>query len=354
MENDRKDVYCTITERINSAVATHHFQELLMTVRYVICVLIAYATALGTSVPGRAQPYPAKPIRMIVPFPAGGATDIVGRLVAQKLADSMGQQFIVDNRGGAGGTIGSDVAAKAPADGYNILVGTSSTHAIAPSLYAKLPYDPVRDFTPVTLLATATILLAVHPSIPARNVKELIALGKREPNALSYASSGNGGISHLIGEHFKSVGGIQMLHVPYKGDTPALVDLASGQVSLMFGTAVSFLPYVKTGRLNALAVTNPTRSPVVPDVPTVAESGLPGFEALQWFGVYAPASTPREIVTRLNSEIATILRMPEIRERFARLGADIAGGSAEDFAAFQRAEVAKWTKIVKASGAKIE
>jgi tripartite-type tricarboxylate transporter receptor subunit TctC len=325
-----------------------------MILGYVVCVLIGGTVALATSDPARAQLYPAKAIRMIVPFPAGGATDIVARLVAQKLTDAMGQQVIVDNRGGAGGTIGSDVAAKAPPDGYNILVGTSSTHAIAPGLYAKLPYDPVRDFTPVTLLATATILLAVHPSVPARNVKELIALAKREPNAFSYASSGNGGISHLIGEHFKSVAGIQMLHVPYKGDTPALVDLASGQVSLMFGTAVSFLPYVKTGRLNALAVTNPTRSPVVPNVPTVAESGLPGFEALQWFGVYAPAGTPREIVARLNSEIAQILRMPEIRERFAGLGADVAGGSSDDFAAFQRAEVAKWTKIVKASGAKIE
>jgi tripartite-type tricarboxylate transporter receptor subunit TctC len=325
-----------------------------MILGYVVCVLIGSMVALATSDPARAQLYPAKPIRMIVPFPAGGATDIVARLVGQKLAEAMGHQVIVDNRGGAGGTIGSDVAAKAPADGYNILVGTSSTHAIAPSLYAKLPYDPVRDFTPVTLLATATILLAVHPSVPARNVKELIALAKREPNAFSYASSGNGGISHLIGEHFKSVAGIQMLHVPYKGDTPALVDLVSGQVSLMFGTAVSFLPYVKTGRLNALAVTNPKRSPVVPNVPTVAESGLSGFEALQWFGVYAPAGTPREIVARVNSEIAKILRMPEIRERFAGLGADVAGGSADDFAAFQRAEVAKWTNIVKASGAKIE
>jgi tripartite-type tricarboxylate transporter receptor subunit TctC len=325
-----------------------------MILGYVVCVLIGCTVALATSIPARAQLYPAKPIRMIVPFPAGGATDIVGRLVGQKLTDAMGHQVIIDNRGGAGGTIGSDVAAKAPPDGYNILVGTSSTHAIAPSLYAKLPYDPVRDFTPVTLLATATILLAVHPSVPARNVKELIALAKREPNAFSYASSGNGGISHLIGEHFKSVAGIQMLHVPYKGDTPALVDLASGQVSLMFGTAVSFLPYVKTGRLNALAVTNTKRSPVVPNVPTVAESGVPGFEALQWFGVYVPAGTPREIVARLNSEIAQILRMPEIRERFAGLGADVAGGSSDDFAAFQRAEVAKWTKIVKASGAKIE
>jgi tripartite-type tricarboxylate transporter receptor subunit TctC len=318
-----------------------------------LCALAACAVAALSPFAADAQ-YPTKPIRMIVPFPAGGATDIVARLVGQKLTEAMGQQVITDNRGGAGGTIGTDIAAKAPADGYNMLVGTSSTHAIAPGLYSKLPYDPVRDFAPVTLLATATILLAVHPSVPAKNVKELIAIAKRQPNSLSFASSGNGGISHLVGEHFKSVAGIQMLHVPYKGDTPALIDLASGQVSLMFGTAVSFLPYVKAGRLNALAVTNPKRSPVAPNVPTVAESGLPGFEALQWFGVYVPAGTPREIVVRLNTEIGKILRMPDIRERFAGLGADVAGGSAEEFAAFQRAEVAKWTKIVKASGAKIE
>jgi len=212
-------------------------------------VLLAIASSAAV-----AQAYPVKPVRMVVPFPAGGATDIVGRLIAQKLSESWGQQVIVDNRGGAGGTIGSDIAAKSAPDGYTMLVGTSSTHAIAPSLYSKLPYDPVRDFAPVTLVASATILLAVHPSVPAKNVRDLIALAKRKPNALSFASSGNGGISHLIGEHFKSVGGIQMLHVPYKGDTPALVDLVSGQVHLMFGTAVSFLPYVKAGRLNALEV----------------------------------------------------------------------------------------------------
>ena len=315
---------------------------------------IACCTAAFVPMHAAAQPYPSKPIRMIVPFPAGGATDIVARLIGQKLTEATGQQVIVDNRGGAGGTIGSDIAAKAPADGYNLLIGTSSTHAIAPGLYPKLPYDPVRDFSPVTLIATATILLAVHPSIPAKTVKELIALARRQPGALSFASSGQGGISHLIGEQFKAAGGIQMLHVPYKGDTPALVDLVSGQVSLMFGTAVSFLPYVKAGRLNALAVTNPKRSPVVPNVPTVGESGLPGFDALQWFGLYAPAGTPREIVARLNSEIGKILGMPDIRERFANLGADASGGSAEQFAAFQRAEVAKWTQIVKASGAKIE
>jgi tripartite-type tricarboxylate transporter receptor subunit TctC len=316
-----------------------------------------YLSALLLAVPvgtAFAQAYPVKPVRMVVPFPAGGATDIVGRLVAQKLSEAWGQQVIVDNRGGAGGTIGSDVAAKAPPDGYTILVATSSTHAIAPSLYSKLAYDPVRDFVPVTLLASATILLAVHPSVPAKNVRELIALGKRQPRALSFASSGNGGISHLIGEQFKSMGGIEMLHVPYKGDTPALVDLVGGQVSLMFGTAVSFLPYVKSGRLNALAVTNPKRSQIVPDVPTVAESGLPGFEALQWFGIFAPAGTSKDIVTRLNGEIVKTLRLPDVRERLSSLGADVVGNTPEQFAAFQKADTAKWAKIVKQSGAKID
>ena len=316
-----------------------------------------YFSALLLAVPvgtAFAQAYPVKPVRMVVPFPAGGATDIVGRLVAQKLSEAWGQQVIVDNRGGAGGTIGSDIAAKAPPDGYTILVATSSTHAIAPSLYSKLAYDPVRDFVPVTLLASATILLAVHPSVPAKNVRELIALGKRQPRALSFASSGNGGISHLIGEQFKSMGGIEMLHVPYKGDTPALVDLVGGQVSLMFGTAVSFLPYVKSGRLNALAVTNPKRSQIVPDVPTVAESGLPGFEALQWFGIFAPAGTSKDIVTRLNGEIVKTLRLPDVRERLSSLGADVVGNTPEQFAAFQKADTAKWAKIVKQSGAKID
>lgn len=301
-----------------------------------------------------AQTYPAKPVRMVVPFPAGGATDIVGRLIAQKLSEAWRQQVFVDNRAGAGGTIGSDVAARAPADGHTILIGTSSTHAIAPSLYSKLAYDPVRDFTPITLLASATVLLAVHPSVPARNVRELIALAKKQPNALSFASSGTGGISHLIGEHFKSMAGIQMLHVPYKGDTPALIDLTGGQVSLMFGTAVSFLPYVKAGRLNALAVTNPKRSPTLPDIPTITESGLPGFEALQWFGIFAPAGTPADAVSRLHGEIVKALKLPDVQERLTSLGADVVGNTPAEFAAFLKADQAKWAKVVKVSGAKLD
>jgi tripartite-type tricarboxylate transporter receptor subunit TctC len=315
---------------------------------------LASAALIATAGGALAQSYPAKPVRMIVPFPAGGATDIVARLIAQKLTESWRVQVLVDNRGGAGGTIGSDLAAKSPPDGYTILMATSSTHAIAPSLYTKLAYDPVRDFAPVTLVASATILLAVHPSLPTRNVKDLIALARKRPDALSFASSGNGGISHLIGEHFKSVAGIRMLHVPYKGDTPALIDLVSGQVQLMFGTAVSFLPYVKSGRLNALAVTNPKRSPIVPNVPTVAESGLPGFEALQWFGIFAPAGTPKDVVAKLNADIVKATRLPDVRERMTTLGADVVGNTPAEFAAFQKADTAKWAKVVKASGAKID
>jgi tripartite-type tricarboxylate transporter receptor subunit TctC len=301
-----------------------------------------------------AQTYPSKPVRMIVPFPPGGATDIVARLIAQKLTESWGMQVIVDNRAGAGGTIGSDLAAKSPSDAYTILMGTSSTHAVAPSLYSKLPYDPVRDFAPITLVASATILLAVHPSLPTKSVRDLIALAKKQPSALSFASSGSGGISHLVGEHFNSVAGVKMVHVPYKGDTPALIDLVSGQVHLMFGTAVSFLPYVKAGRLNALAVTNPKRSPIVPDVPTVAESGLPGFEALQWFGILAPAGVPKDVIAKLHADIVKSLRLPDVRDRMTSLGAEVVGSTPAEFAAFQKADTAKWAKVVKASGAKID
>ncbi len=301
-----------------------------------------------------AQSYPSKPIRMIVPFPPGGATDIIGRLAAQKLAESMGQQFVVDNRGGAGGTIGTEIAAKAVPDGYVLITGTSSTHSIAPGLYPKLPYDPVKDFAPISLLCTATILLATHPSVPARNVKELIALAKARPDQLSFASTGNGGISHLIGEQFKSMTGVQLVHVPYKGDSPALIDLAAGQVSIMFGTAVAFIPYVKSGKLKALAVTNPARSPIMPDVPTVNESGLKGFEAVQWFGLFAPAGTPKEIVTRLHAETVKFLRLPDVREKMTGLGTDVVGNTPEAFAAFQKAEIAMWAKIIRQSGARVE
>ena len=317
-------------------------------------VVTALACALIAVPAAHAQNYPAKPVRMIVPFPAGGATDIVARLVAQKLGDAIGQQVIVDNRGGAAGTIGSDLAAKSPPDGYTILIGTSSTHAIAQSLYAKLPYDSIKDFTPVVGIATATIVLSMHPSVPAKTVKELIALAKTRPDALSFASSGSGGVSHLVGEMFKAQAGIKMLHIPYKGDAPALADLVGGQVSLEFGTALSFLPYIQSGRLKALAVTSLKRSQVMPDAPTVAESGLKGFEALQWFGVFAPAGMRAEVVTRLNAEIVKILHTADMRERLTKLASEVMADTPEQFAAFQKAEILKWAKVVKDSGARID
>jgi tripartite-type tricarboxylate transporter receptor subunit TctC len=317
----------------------------------------AVLTALGLALAATsslAQGWPAKPVRLVIPFPAGGSTDIVGRLIGDRLSQRLGQSVVIDNRAGAGGTMGSDLVAKAVPDGYTMLMGTSSTHAIAASLYGKLPYDPIKDFSPVALLGTATILLVIHPSVPAKSVGELIALAKARPGQLMFGSTGNGSVSHLTAEHFKSLAGIDIQHVPYKGDSPMTMDLVSGRIALAFGTAVAFLPYVQEGRLQALAVTDAKPSPVAPRLPTVAASGLPGFEALQWFGILAPAGTPREIVARLNGEIAEILQMPDVRERLQALGIQIVGGSPDQFAGFMRTETAKWGRIVRDSGAKVD
>ena len=314
---------------------------------------VLIVSMLGAACLAHAQ-WPGKPVRFVVPFPAGGSTDVVARIVAEHLRQSLGQSFVIDNRAGAGGTVGSDVVAKSAPDGYTMLIGTSSTHAIAAGLYGtKLPYDQVKDFAPVTLLGSATILLVLHPSVAAKSVPELIALAKAKPGTLNFASSGNGGVSHLTGEYFKSLAGIDMQHVPYKGDTPMITDLVAGRVSLAFGTAVAFLPYVQKGTLHALAVTNAKPSPVAPNLPTVAQT-LPGFEALQWFGLLMPAGTPPEIVAKLNAETVKILHLPEVRERFQAMGLEIVGNTPEQFAAFMRAETAKWGKIVKDSGAKID
>lgn len=301
-----------------------------------------------------AESWPAKPVRLVVPFPPGGSTDIVGRLIAEKLSKSLGQQMIVDNRAGAGGTIGSDAVAKSAPDGHTLLIGTSSTHAIAPSLYSKLGYDVARDFAPVTLLGTATIMMVVHPSVPAKSVAEFVALAKAKPGEVMFGSTGNGSVSHLTAEHFKSLAGVDMQHVPYKGDTPMTTDLLAGRVHVAFGTAVAFLPHVQAGKLKALAVTDGKPSPVAPDLPTVAASGLPGFEALQWFGILAPTGTPNEIVSRVHAEIANALKLPEVRERLQGLGMQIVGGDPEQFGSFMRAESAKWGKVVRDSGAKID
>ena len=319
----------------------------------VVLAVAAMATAPGAIAQGAAA-YPAKPVRLVVPFPPGGTTDILARAVAQKLSESWGQQVIVDNRPGAGGNIGSDLVAKAAPDGYTLLMGTVGTHAINPSLYTKMPYDHVKDFAPVILVAGVPNVLVVTPSLPVNSVKELIAYAKENPDKLNFASSGNGTSIHLSGELFRTMTGVQITHVPYKGSAPALADLMGGQVQLMFDNLPSSLQFIKAGKLRALAVTSSTRSAALPDVPTLAESGLPGFEASSWFGVLAPAGTPPETVARINGAIDAWLSSPEAKDKLISQGAIAAGGTPDAFARHIAAETAKWAKVVKASGAHVD
>jgi tripartite-type tricarboxylate transporter receptor subunit TctC len=314
-------------------------------------VLLAAMAAIAFA---QAPAYPTKPIRLVVPFPAGGTTDILARAAAQKLTEAWGQPVVVDNRPGAGGNIGSELVAKAAPDGYTLEMGTVGTHAINASLYAKMPYDHVKDFFPVILVAGVPNVLVVHPSVPVNSVAELIAYAKANPGKLNFASSGNGTSIHLSAELFKVMSGVQMAHVPYKGSAPAVQDLLGGQVQLMFDNLPSALPHIKGGKLRALAVTSAQRAPVLPDVPTIAEAGLPGFEASSWFGVLAPAGTPPAIVAKLNAEIAKWLASPEAKEKLQAQGANVAGGPPEEFAKHIAAETAKWAKVVKESGAKID
>jgi tripartite-type tricarboxylate transporter receptor subunit TctC len=300
-------------------------------------------------------PYPNHPARIVVPFPAGGTTDILARETAQKLTQTLGQPFVVENRPGAGGNIGADLVAKSPPDGYTMLMGTVGTHAINPSLYEKMPYDHVKDFVPVVLVAGVPNVLVVNPSLPVKTVQELIAYAKANPGKLNFASSGSGTSIHLSGELFKTMAGVSMQHVPYKGSAPALADLAGGQVQLMFDNLPSSLALIKAGKLRAIAVTSLTRSTALPDVPTISESGLPGFEASSWFGLLAPAGTPKDVVTKVNGEVAKWLATPEAKENLAGQGAIVATGLApEDFVRHIASETAKWQKVVKESGAKVE
>jgi tripartite-type tricarboxylate transporter receptor subunit TctC len=308
----------------------------------------------GTSEGAPAQTYPDKPIRLVVPFSAGGTTDILARAVGQKLGEHLGQQVVVDNKPGAGGNIGSDIVAKSAPDGYTLVMGTVGTHAINASLYKKMPYDHIKDFVPVSLVALVPNILVVHPSVPANSVKELIAYAKANPGKLNFASSGNGTSIHLSGELFKTTAGVEMTHVPYKGSAPAVTDLLGGQVQLMFDNMPSALPHVKAGKLKALGVTTAKRFPAAPDIPTIAEAGVPGYEASSWFGVLAPAGTPKEIVNKLSSEIAKILQTPEIKERLLSQGAEPVGNTPDQFTAFIKAETAKWAKVVKESGATVD
>ncbi|OHE23010.1 MAG: hypothetical protein A2X92_09760 [Syntrophus sp. GWC2_56_31] len=304
--------------------------------------------------PARAAEYPTRPIRMIVPFPPGGGNDILARAVGQRLSPVIGQQIIIDNRGGAGGQLGADLAAKAEPDGYTIFLGSIGNLTFLPVLKSRLPYDPVRDFSPVILLATSPFILVVNPAVPAKSVKELIALAKAKPGQLNYGSAGSGSSLHMTAELFKLEAGLDITHVPYKGTSPALIDLLANQVQMIFSTMPSMVPHVKTGKLRALGVSSMTRAKAVPDVPTVAEAGVPGFEVLNWQGIVVPKKTPDAIVQKLNSALLTTLKSPEMISSLATQGLDAAGGTPEQFGALIKSEIDKYGKVAKQAKLRIE
>jgi tripartite-type tricarboxylate transporter receptor subunit TctC len=297
--------------------------------------------------------YPGKPVRIIVPYPPGGPTDTAARVVFQQVSESTGQQFIIDNRPGAGGNIGAELVARAVPDGYTLLVATTA-HAINMSLFKTIGYDVVKDFTPITLLTQGPLVLVATPSFPANNVRELIALAKAKPGTLNFASSGNGQSTHLSGELFNSMAGIKLSHIPYKGSAPALTDVMGGQVPLMFDTMLSAMPFVKSGKLKALAVTSPTRSPIAPDLPTIAESGLAGYSVSAWNGLLAPAGTPKAVIAQLSEELKQAMAMPQVKDKFSAQGFAASWDTPEQFGSFLKGEVDKWTGTVKASGATLE
>ena len=298
--------------------------------------------------------YPAKPLRFVVPFPAGGPLDIAARMIGQELAREWKQPVVIDNRPGAGGNIGADFVARAAPDGYTIVMGAVSTHAINVSLYRRLPYDPVADFSPVTLVTTVPNVLVIHPSLPAQSVRQFIALARARPGQLHFASGSTGSAGHLAGELFNTMAGVSVIHVPYKGAAPAVTDLLGGHVELMFDNLASALPNIQAARVRALAVTTATRAPQLPELATLSEAGVAGFDIGTWFGVLAPAATPREIVTTLNAGIVRAINTPAARERFRTLGATPAGGTPEQFAALIKSEIAKYERIVSASGARAD
>jgi len=319
-------------------------------------ILIALAgPLLLSSLLAQAQgAYPSRPVRLIVTVPPGGAADLVARVMAQKLGDSLGQTFVVDNRAGGGGQIAADTVAKAAPDGYTTLLASITTHGIGPHIYAKLPYDPVKDFAPVCLYATMPMIMVANAQLPVKNVPELIALAKAKPNSISFASSGSGGAPHLVGELFKNVTGAPLQHVPYKGSAPGAADVAGGQVQLMFDALAPHLPHLKSGRTKVLAAISPARLPIAPDAPTMTELGFAQVAASIWYGMLVPAGTPKALITKLNAEANKALAMPDVKERLAGAGIDVGGGSPEDYAKFIRDELAKWGPVVKASGAKLD
>jgi tripartite-type tricarboxylate transporter receptor subunit TctC len=309
--------------------------------------------ALAAGAPAQGN-YPNKTIRMIVPFPAGGPTDIIARIVGQKLTDSMGQPVVIDNRGGSGGNIGADIVAKAAPDGYTLVMAIVGTHAINPALYARMPYDPVRDFSPITKTGAATIVLVAHPSVPVKSIKDLVALAKAKPRQLTFGSPGSGTPHHLAGELLKTMAGIDLIHIPYKGAAPAVAELLGGQVNTVIVSLPAAFPHVKAGRLTALGVTSGTRSAIVPEVPTFAEAGLGGYELENWYGLLAPARAPKAIIDKLNRETVKALQMPDVKERLNSQGFEIRTSTPDEFSVYIKSELVKWAKIVKASGAKVD
>lgn len=315
----------------------------------------ALAAATGLCAPARAQAYPTRPIRIVVPYPPGSGTDIVARLLAQKITENWGQQVIVDNKPGAGAIVGVEAVARAVPDGYTIGVGDTGPLAINPALYDKLPYNPATDFVAITHVANLPFVLVVHPSLPATTVPELIALAKNQPGKLNYASVGNGSSVHLASELFKRLAGINVVHIPYKGSAPALAGLLAGEVSLMFVNLFSSIPHLQAGRLRVLAVASPTRTALLPDLPTIAEAGLPGYAFLAWFGIIAPAGTPEPVIDKLNQEFRRILVLPDVRERMLNQGGtEPVGSTSAEFADLMRSDMAQWAKIVKESGARVD
>ena len=311
--------------------------------------LLSSCAVIGTA---GAQAYPVKPVRIVVPFSPGGPNDILARIIGQKLTEAWNQQVIVENRPGGGTVIGTEIVAKSPPDGYTLLM-VSTSHATNTILLRKLPFDTLRDLAPVILVASSANVLVTHPSLPAKSVKELIAIAKARPDQVAYGSGGNGTSTHLAGAMLSLMGGVKMTHVPYKGAGPATVSLLSGEISLMFGTILSSIPHIKAGRMRALAASGSRRSPAMPEVPTVAET-LPGFEAAAWYGVSASGGTPKEVIAKLNQEIARVLNAGDMRERLAREGAEVVGGGPEQFDAFFRSEIGKWGKVIRAAGIKLE
>ena len=319
-----------------------------------LSTLLFISTLLAWAPPATAQSYPSKPIRIVVPFPSGGIADIYSRILGNRLTETWGQPVVVENRTGAGGNIGADLVAKSPPDGYTLGIGTIGTHAVNVTLFSKLPYDPVRDFAPIAMLLEAEGLLVVHPSVPVHSVPELISHARANPGALTFASAGMGTASHLAGELFKSMAKVEMVHVPYKGNVPAITDILAGQTSLIFATMPTVLPQARAGKLRALATIGEARSAAAPELPTVAEAALPGFEVTNWIGLFAPSGTAPEIVRRLNAEVIRLMQSPEIKARMLAEGARSPQTTPEQFGAFVKTEIAKWAPVVRASGARAD